>query len=114
VRSTVEVLAPLLGIVERRQRSQVLIRVEAGFGSDAKINWLWPRGYHILSKGYSRKRAVAFARHVRHWQRLDRGKWMAPAPSHVCYRYYRRTQTVMLRWQHPRSRRFTYALFSSS
>jgi hypothetical protein len=114
LRSTVEVLEPLLGIVERRQRSQVLIRLDAGFGSDANINWLLHRGYHILSKGYSSKRAVAFARHVRHWQQLDRGKWIAPAPSHLWYRYYRRTQTVMLRWQHPRSRRFKYALLISS
>jgi Transposase DDE domain group 1 len=114
LRSTVEVLEPLVGIVERHQRSQVLIRLDAGFGSDANINWLLHRGYHVLSKGYSSKRAVTFARQVRHWQQLDRGKWIAPAPTHLCCRYYRRTQTVMLRWQHPRSRRFKYALLISS
>ena len=46
-----EVLEQLLGIVERRQRSQVLKRVDTGFGRDANINWLLHRVYHILSKG---------------------------------------------------------------
>ena len=114
MRSTVEVLEQLLNIVDRHQRRPILIRLDAGFGSDANINWLLHRGYHVLSKGYSSMRAVAFARQVRHWQQLDRGKWIAPAPSHLCCRYYRRTQTVMLRWQHPRSKRFKYALLISS
>lgn len=109
-----KVLEQLLKVADRHQRRQILIRLDAGFGSDANINWLLHRGYHVLSKGYSSKRAVAFARQVRHWQQLDRGKWIAPAPTHLCCRYYRRTQTVMLRWQHPRSRRFKYALLISS
>ena len=112
--STVEVLEQVLDIGDRHQRSQVLIRLDAGFGSDANINWLLHRGYHVLSKGYSSKRAVAFARQVRRWQQLDRGKWIAPAPPHLCGRYYRHTQMVMLRWQHPKSRRFKYALLITS
>jgi hypothetical protein len=114
LRSTVAVLEQFLEIVTRHQRRQVLIRLDAGFGSDANINWLLHRGYHVLSKGYSSMRAVAFARKVRRWQQLDRGKWIAPAPTHLCCRYYRRTQTVMLRWQHPKSRRFKYALLICS
>jgi hypothetical protein len=110
----VEVLEQLLRIVDRQQRRQVLIRLDAGFGSDGTINGLWHRGYHVLSKGYSRKRAVAFARQVRHWLQLDRRKWIAPAPPHLCCHYYRRTQMVMLRWQHPARRRFKYALLISS
>jgi hypothetical protein len=114
LRSTVEVLEQFLDMSDRHQRGQVLIRLDAGFGSDANLNWLWHRGYHVLSQGYSSKRAVVFARQVRHWQPRDRGKWIAPAPSHVCRRDYRRTQTVMLRWQHPKSRRFKYALLITS
>jgi Transposase DDE domain group 1 len=112
--STAEILEQLLDIGDRHQRSQVLIRLDAGFGSDANINWLLHRGYQVLGKGYSSKRAVAFARQVRRWQQLDRGKWIAPVPPHLCCRYYRRTQMVMLRWQHPRRRRFKYALLITS
>lgn len=114
LRSTVEVLEQLLAMVTPYQRRQVLIRLDAGFGSDANINWVLHRGYHVLSKGYSSRRAVAMARNVRRWQQLDGGKWIAPAPAHLCRRYYRRTQTVMLRWQHPKSRRFKYALLICS
>jgi hypothetical protein len=114
VRSTVAVLKQLLTLVDRHQRRQLRIRLDAGFGRDANSNWLWPRGYHVRSQGYSRRRAVAFARQVRHWQQLDRGQWMAPAPSQLSGRDDRRTQTVMLRWQPPRSRRFKYALLISS
>jgi len=114
LRSTVEVLEQFWEMVHRHQRGRVLRRFEAGFGSAANINWLVHRGYHVRSQGYSRKRAVAFARRVKRWQHLNRGTWMAPAPSHLCCHSYRRTQTVMWRWQHPRSRRFTYALLSCS
>jgi len=114
LRSTVEVMEQLLAVTDRRHRGQMLIRLDAGFGSDANINWLLHRGYHILTKGYSSKRAVAIARQVRHWQQRDRGKWIAPVPSWLSGRYYRRTQTVMLRWQHPKSRRFKYALLITS
>lgn len=114
LRSTLEVMEQLLAVRDRRQRGQILIRLDAGFGSDANINWLLHRGYQVLSKGYSSKRAVAFAREVRHWQQLDRGKWIAPVPNYLSGRYYRRTQMVMLRWQHPRSRRFKYALLITS
>jgi len=55
-------------MTDRCQRRQVLIRLDAGFGSDDNINWLLHRGYHVLSKGYSGKRATAFARQVRQWQ----------------------------------------------
>ena len=114
LRSTVEVLEQLLDIRDRHQRHHILRRLDAGFGSDANLNWLLHRGYHVLSKGYSSKRAVAFARQVKRWQPLDRGKWIAPAPTHLCCRYYRRTKTVMLRWQHPKSRRCKYALLITS
>jgi hypothetical protein len=103
-----------LAMSDRHQRSQILIRLDAGFGSDANINWLLHRGYHVLTKGYSSKRAVVFAHQVRRWQRLDRGKWIALAPTYLCSRYYRRTQTIILRWQHPKTRRFKYALLITS
>lgn len=112
--STVEMLERLLKIADRHQRRHVLIRLDAGFGSDENINWVWHRGYHVLTKGYSSKRALAFARQVRYWQQLDGAKWIAPAPTHLCRRYYRRTQMLVLRWQNPRSKQFKYALLISS
>jgi hypothetical protein len=114
LRSTVKVLEQFLPIADHRERRHLLIRLDAGFGSDANINWLLHRGYQVLSKGYSSKRATAFARQVKQWQQLDHRKWIAPAPTHLCRRYYRRTQTVVLRWQASRSRRFKHALLICS
>jgi hypothetical protein len=68
----------------------------------------------VLSKGYSGKRATAFARHVRTWQQLDTYTWITAAPPDLCHRYYRRTQTVMLRWQSEKTRRFKHALLICS
>jgi hypothetical protein len=114
LRSTVEVLEEFVGIRDRHQRHQILIRLDAGFGSDTNINWLLHRGYHILTKGYSSKRARAVAHRVRHWKQLDRGKWIAPVPDWWAGRYYRRTQTALLCWQQPKSQRVKYALLITS
>ena len=68
----------------------------------------------MFSKGERGKRATACARHVRTWQPLDTYKWMTAAPPDLAPRDYRRTQTVMLRWQSDKTRRFTHALWICS
>jgi len=104
----------VLQMHERHQRGHILIRLDAGFGSDPNVNWLLHRGYQVLSKGKSGKRAAAFARQVEQWQPLNESKWIALAPLHLCHRYYRRTQTVMLRWYNPRRDQFKHALLICS
>lgn len=104
----------LLQMTERHQRDAILIRLDAGFGSDQNINWLLHRGYQVLSKGKSGKRAAAFARQVKEWQQVDEGKWIAPAPLHLCHHYYRRTQTVTLCWYNQRSNKCKHALLICS
>lgn len=111
---TVQMVEQLLQMHERHQRDRVLIRLDAGFGSDPNINWLLHRGYQVLSKGKSGKRAAAFARQVTQWQQLGEGKWIAPAPPHLCHRYYCCTQTVMLRWYKQRSGQCKHALLICS
>jgi hypothetical protein len=111
---TVEAVEHLLQILDRQKRHQILIRLDAGFGTDENINWLLYRGYHVLSKGYSGKRAAAVARHVHRWHQVDTYKWMAPAPASLLPHYYRRTQLVVLRWQSERTKRFKHALLICS
>lgn len=114
LRPTVEAVEQLLQILDRQHRRHIVVRLDAGFGTDTNINWLLHRGYHVLSKGYSGKRAAAVAHHVRRWQQLDTSKWIAPMPRSLANRYYRRTQTVVLRWQSEKTRRFKYALLICS
>jgi hypothetical protein len=80
------------------QRRRTALRLDGGFGTDATLNWALWHGYQVLAKGYSGKRAKAFARAVPQWEELRTGaRGMAPAPTPR--RYYRRTQTVGLQWK---------------
>jgi hypothetical protein len=97
-------LRPTVAAVERllsltpAQRRRIVLRLDGGFGTDTNLNWALWRGYHVLAKGYSGKRAKAFARLVTCWQELRPGeRWIAPAP--VPLRYYRRTQTAVVKWK---------------
>ncbi len=49
------------------QRERTLIRIDAGAGSVSDSNWLLFRGYHVLAKDYSTKRAAHLAAHVTDW-----------------------------------------------
>ena len=42
-------------------------RLDGGAGSDDHIRWLLKRGYHLVAKGMSNRRAKALARQVRRW-----------------------------------------------
>jgi Transposase DDE domain group 1 len=97
-------LHPTVAAVERvlgltpAQRRRTVLRLDGGFGTDANLNWALWHGYHVLAKGYSGKRANAFARVVACWEELRAGeRWIAPAPQPL--RYYRRTQTAVLKWK---------------
>ena len=97
-------LGPTVAAVERvlgltsAQRQRTVLRLDGGFGTDANLNWSLWHGYQVLSKGYSGKRAKAFAQAVPQWEELRAGeRWIAPAPTPL--RYYRRTQTAVLKWK---------------
>lgn len=74
-------------------RAHILWRFDAGFGTDANINWLLGRHDQLLGKGFSGKRATKLARSVQQWTpassadhaERDVGKILTPV------RYGRRT-----------------------
>ena len=49
------------------QRKRTVWRLDGGAGTDAHLRWLLARDYHLLAKGISNRRAVAWARQVRRW-----------------------------------------------
>jgi hypothetical protein len=53
--------------LDELQRKRTIIRVDGGGGRDADINWLLKRGYHVLVKVKSWKRAQKLARSVTIW-----------------------------------------------
>jgi hypothetical protein len=80
------------------QKHRTVVRIDAGFGTDANINRVLWHGYAVLAKAYSGKRAKAYAQRVTTWQPLQPNqRWMAPVTLAV--RYCRPTQTLLLRWR---------------
>ncbi|MGV3722280.1 MAG: transposase [Actinomycetota bacterium] len=64
---------PVLGLdaaADRRKRT--LLRVDAGGGTLAQINWALSRGYHYHGKDYSAPRAAKLAGSVTQWYRDPR------------------------------------------
>lgn len=111
---TIELLEALLQLYDRHQRGRVLIRLDAGFGNDQNINWLLHRGYQVLSKHKSSKRASLLASKIDEWYPLDDRKWIAKVPKSLCHRYYRRTQTSVLCWYNLKGNVFKHALLVCS
>ena len=69
----IRALLPLVVAAEKTleldaaKRHRTLIRIDAGGGSVADSNWLLCRGYHVLAKDYSTKRAALLAAQVTDW-----------------------------------------------
>ncbi len=59
-----------------RQRQRTLYRLDGGAGTDDNLRWLLGRGYQVLAKGFSGKRAHALARRVPRWDRYDAHSWL--------------------------------------
>ena len=85
------------------QRHRIVWRTDGGFGSDANLKWLVNRGYHIMAKGFSWKRALAWARRVRNWVEIvPNRRWLAWAPDQLDFG--RPTQIVVTRWLTPKGK----------
>ena len=63
----VEQMETHLKLDAKAKRQQILLRLDAGFGTDKNINFALWRGYHILVKMYSGKRAKKLQKSVNQW-----------------------------------------------
>jgi hypothetical protein len=80
--STMQCLQPAVLNVEtsfdlaKWQRKRVLYRLDGGSGTDKNLTWLLKRGYQVLSKGFSGRRARALANHVSRWDPYAEDRWI--------------------------------------
>ena len=58
------------------QRKRALYRLDGGSGTDENLRWLLDRGYQVLGKGFSGKRAKALADHVSRWDTYEDQSWL--------------------------------------
>lgn len=57
-------------------RNRTLYRLDGGAGTDANLTWMLDRGYHVLAKGFSGKRAHVLASRVFRWDTYDDHSWL--------------------------------------
>ncbi len=79
------------------QRPDLLIRWDAGFGTDKNINWMLSQGYQMLGKVYAHKRVLKLAQSVSEWipTPSSPGREMGiPTQPH---RYARKTRQLVVR-----------------
>jgi len=63
----VEKMERVLQLTDKSQRELIRLRLDAGFGTDENINYALWRGYHLLVKMYSGKRAKKLSNSVKEW-----------------------------------------------
>ncbi len=52
------------------QRNRTIYRLDGGSGTDENLRWLLAKGYQVLGKGFSGKRAKVLAAQVSRWGSL--------------------------------------------
>lgn len=69
------------------QRQRVILRTDAGFGSDANINHVLSEHWQVVTKNKGGRRPQAFARQIvaTDWSDLGHERWVAPAVYPVTY-----------------------------
>lgn len=102
-----------LSLNTRAQRKVIRLRLDGGFGTDENINYALWRGYHLLAKVYSWKRANALARSVHEWVDISPGPdnrsrqagWVSQP-----HRYGRKTKQLAIRMSKKKGRRYQYSV----
>jgi len=67
----------------KEHRKQTVYRLDGGSGTDENLIWLLNRGYQILAKGYSGKRANVWARSVSRWDSYGKDSWLGSIASPI-------------------------------
>lgn len=89
-----------LGLETKAQRRSVRLRLDGGFGTDENLNYALWRGYHLLAKMYSGKRAKALAQAVQQWVDVPTQTKEAPRQAGwilTPHRYGRKTRQGAVR-----------------
>jgi len=87
-------------LTDKSQRKLIRVRLDAGFGTDENINYALWRGYHLLVKMYSGKRAKVLSESVREWMDISpsscnnsrQAGWVTQP-----HRYNRKTKQLAIR-----------------
>ena len=69
----VQKMERILNLTGKSQRELIRLRLDAGFGTDENVNYALWRGYQLLTKMYSGKRAKSLSKSVTEWVDISPG-----------------------------------------
>lgn len=87
-------------------RHKIVWRLDGGFGGDQNVEYLLGRGYHVLAKGASNRRAAKLAAQVKRWRALRANKVVGQVPTPEPFS--RPVQTFVTRTQVGQRTRLAY------
>jgi len=92
----------------KKHRHKIIWRADQGFGTDANINWLLKRGYGLLIKGKSNRRAATLGHKVKRWHPVRGDKFVGriPTPS----TFYCPVDTIAVCYPTPQGLKYTYLI----
>ena len=67
------------------QRKRTVWRMDGGSGADDELRWLLAKGYHVMAKGLSNRRAEALAAKVNRWDPYQENSWLGEVEPPVDY-----------------------------
>jgi len=112
-KAMVEKMEQRLSLATEKERKLIRLRLDGGFGTDENINFTLWRGYHLLTKLYSGKRARAIARSVLEWVDIPPGPDNRPRQAGWVsrpHRYARRTRQLAIRMPRKKGAGYQYSV----
>lgn len=88
---TLHCLKPAVETVETalelsaEQRKRTVWRMDGGAGADDELRWLLAKGYQVMAKGLSNRRAEALAAKVGRWDSYQENAWLGEVEPPVDY-----------------------------
>lgn len=98
-KAVVEKMECALSLTSEEERGLIRLRLDGGFGTDENINFALWRGYHLLTKLYSGKRARVLAKSVCEWVNISPGPDNRPRQAGWVsqpHRYCRKTKQLAI------------------
>ena len=84
--------------------------MDAGFGTDANLNWVLGQGYQIVAKNNSGRRAGAWGSTIQDWQVVEADhRWVGIPQQQLAFCVP--TRTIAVRWRDHRKQVDKHALY---
>jgi hypothetical protein len=102
-----------LSLETKSQREMIRLRLDGGFGTDENINYALWRGYQLLTKMYSGKRAKGLAKSVDEWVDISPGSDNKPRQAGWVskpHRYGRKTKQLAIRMPKKKGDGYKYSV----